>query len=67
MHTTLGATVLAYGLTLFPTLAGEIVDYWRISNSYFHLSNAYNSIIAGTASSISNVFWRGNNARFTTE
>ena len=58
--------VVAYGLTFFPTAVGQIADYWHISNPYVHLSNAYNSIVAGTASSITNVFWRGKNARFST-
>ena len=52
--------VLAYGLTFFPTAIGQITDFWHIVDPYVYVTNAYNSIVAGTASSITNVFWRYN-------
>ena len=52
--------VLAYGLTFFPTAIGQITEFWHMVDPFVYAGNAYNSIVAGTASSISNVFWRYN-------
>ena len=53
--------VLAWGIGIFPSTIGTMLEKLKIHDSFSYLINAYNSIISGIGSSMVNVFWRGNN------
>ena len=54
-------SVIAYGVSLCPTMIGEIASKYKIYNKALYFVNAYNTILASIANSVVNVYWRGNN------
>ena len=53
--------VIAYGVSLCPTMIGEIASKFKIYDKALYFVNAYDTILAIIANSIVNVYWRGNN------
>ena len=51
--------MIAWGISIFPSTVGELLG--KVNTPGNFLINTYNSIIAGIANSVVNVFWRGKN------
>ena len=52
---------IAWGVSLFPTMIGEMLSKYNIYDKAIYPIIAYNAIFASTANSVVNVFWRGAN------
>jgi hypothetical protein len=52
---------ITWGASLLPTMIGEMSSKYKIYDKAIYFVNAYNTILAGVASSIANVYWRGKN------
>ena len=48
----------AWGFSLFPGMIGEFIDKYKIYETAIYLVNTYNTILASTANSVVNVYWR---------
>ena len=57
--------VLAYGVSIFPGIVGEVMSQYKIKDVATYFVVAYNSIYTSIANSIINVYWRGDNAQKT--
>ena len=55
--------VFAWGISIFPSIIGQLLVDFKIQTPFAFLMNAYNSIVAGVGSSIVNVYWRGYNEK----
>ena len=53
--------VIAWGVSIFPTMIGEAASEFHIYDKALYFVNAYNTILTSTANSIVNVYWRGKN------
>ena len=51
-------SLVAWGLSLFPGMTGEILNKYKINDKTLYFVNAYNTILTSTANSIVNVYWR---------
>lgn len=52
---------IAWGVSIFPTMIGEVASKLHIYEKSLYFVNAYNTILTSTANSIVNVYWRGKN------
>ena len=50
---------IAWVVSIFPTMIGEVATKYNIYDNALYLVNAYNTFLASTANSIVNVYWRG--------
>lgn len=50
--------LIAWGVSIFPTMIGEIAKEYKIYSKALYLVNAYNTLLTSTANSIVNVYWR---------
>ena len=48
----------AWGFSLFPGMIGKFIDKYKIYETAIYLVNTYNTILASTANSVVNVYWR---------
>ena len=54
-------SLIAWSVSLFPTMVGELASKFNIYDKAIYFVNAYNRILTSTANSIINVYWRGKN------
>ena len=59
------SSLIAWGVSAFPTIVGEFLSKNKIIDALSYLAISVNSIIAGIANSIINVYWRGYNGKQT--
>ncbi len=52
-------SLIAWGASIFPTMIGELASKYKIYDKAIYFVNTYNTILASTANSIVNVYWRG--------
>ena len=51
-------SLVAWGLSLFPGMTGEILNKYKINDKTLYFVNAYNTTLTSTANSIIDVYWR---------
>ena len=55
------SSFLSLGISSFSSTAASALEKSKIQDKFAYFANMYDSILAGVANSIVNVFWRGNN------